>query len=140
MANFLYFAGYSRASGRTPFYRIYVASFSGNAGAANTEVLNFNTAANPNGLEDAQVPNFSSSFAPPVLLGSTVGGYTAELEIGGNGTPGECGITFYESGAPPAALASGSYSAAGFPANAAATALAGSNQFGQVVIGVLDSI
>ena len=122
MANTLNFVGYSRASGRNPFLRIFVATFTGNAGAVNTETLNFNTAGNPNGLEDAQVPSFATSFAPPFILDSTLGGYKPELEVGGNGTSGQTGITFYNG---TTALTSGAYPAA----------ITG----GQVIIGCLSS-
>ena len=122
MANTLNFVGYSRASGRNPFLRIFVATFTGNAGAVNTETLNFNTAGNPNGLEDAQVPSFASSVAPPFILDSTLGGYKPELEVGGNGTSGQTGITFYNG---TTALTSGAYPAA----------ITG----GQVIIGCLSS-
>lgn len=136
MANTIIFRGYSRASGRTPFMRIFEVAFSGNSAAANAEVLDFTKALNPNGLEDAQIPSFTTSFAPPMIVGSTLQGYQPELEIGGNGTAGQTGITFYD--ALTALAAATAYSGI-FPANAAATAIAGSTVYGQVLVGVLSS-
>lgn len=132
MANLLNFVGYSKAVGRNGFMRVYVATFSGNAGALNSETLNFNTAGNPNGLEDPGSPSFTTSFIPPVILDSTVGGNKPELQIGGNGTAGQCGISFYSAGN--TAITSGSYSSAGLPANGTVNSVA---QYGQVVIGVM---
>lgn len=126
MANQLSFVGYLRASGRIPFLRVYEATFSGAYAQDNAEVLNFNTALNPNGLENAQVPGPNPSV-PPMVLGSTTNGYVPELEIGGTGTAGEYGIRFWAGGAPPAELGAVAYSGV-FPAN-------GSN-YGQVLIGL----
>lgn len=127
MANQVSFLGYSRGSGRTPFLRIYGVTFSGDYTINYGEVVNFNTALNPNGLEDAQVPGLLP-FVPPLVLGSTTGGWKPELEIGGNGTPGEAGINFYNG---TTQLTAEAYSAVGFPVN-------GSN-FGQVLIGILSA-
>lgn len=126
MANVINYVSYSKGTGRNPFLRIYTVAFSGNAGAANSEILDFTKALNPNGLEDAASASFTTSFAPPMIVGATIGGNKAELQIGGNGTAGQAGITFYSTGN--TAITSGSYSSAGFPAN-------GSN-FGQVIIAV----
>jgi hypothetical protein len=128
MANQVSFLGYLRASGRTPFLRVYGVSFSGSYVQNYGEVINFNTALNPNGLEDPQVPLTTTPFVPPIVLGSTLGGYDPELEIGGNGTPGEYGINFFTSGG--AQLAAEAYP---FPAN---TVLGG---LGQVLIGIMDA-
>lgn len=123
MANTINFVGYLRASGRNPNFRVFVVNaFTGNAGAANSEVLDFTKAGNPNGLEDAQTPGFTTSFVPPVILDSTLLGYKPELQIGGNGTTGQCGITFYNG---TTALTSGAYPAA----------ITG----GQIIIGVMDN-
>jgi hypothetical protein len=127
MANQVSFLGYSRGSGRTPFLRVYEVSFSGSYAQDNAEVIDFNTALNPNGLEDAQVPSLSPSV-PPLVLGSTIDGYVPELKIGGTGTAGEYGIRFWAGGAPPTELGAVAYSGV-FPAN-------GSN-YGQVLIGIL---
>ena len=135
MANVLSYQGYHKGIGRTPFWRVWLATFSGNAGAANTEVLNFNTATNPNGLEDYQVPSFTSSFMVPVVLGFTTGGNVPELQYNGNGTAGEAGITFYSAGNTP--VTSGAYSAAGFPATSTVNSV---QQYGQVWIGVMDNL
>lgn len=134
MANLLNFVGYSKASGRNGFMRIFVATFSGNAGALNTEVLDFTKAGNPNGLEDPQIPSFAGSFAPPMILDSTTGGNKPELQIGGNGTTGQTGISFYSASATP--ITSGAYSAAGFPANGTVGGVA---QYGRVTLGVMSS-
>ena len=126
MANTVSFLGYSRGSGRTPFLRVYAVTFSGDYTINFGEVLNFNTALNPNGLEDPQVPGLSP-FVPPLVLGSTLNGWKPELEIGGNGTAGEVGINFYNGTTQLTAVA---YSTE-FPAN-------GSN-FGQVLIGIMSA-
>lgn len=128
MANTVNFLGYSRGSGRTPFLRVYSVAFSGSYTVNNGEVLNFNTAGNPNGLEDPAVPQAATPFVPPLVLGSTTGGWKPELQIGGNGTPGEVGIKFYNG---TTQLTAETYSSAGFPAN-------GTN-YGQVLIGVLSA-
>jgi hypothetical protein len=134
MANVLTYQAYLRGTGRNPNLRVWLATFSGNAGALNTETLNFNTAGNPNGLEDFQVPSFTGSFAAPMILGSTTGGNIAELQIGGNGTAGECGISFYSAGNTP--ITSGSYSSAGFPAGAIVNSV---QQYGNVWILTVDN-
>lgn len=128
MANTVNFLGYSRGSGRTPFLRIYSVSFSGSYTVNYGEVINLNTAGNPNGLEDAAGLTTTTPFVPPLILGSTTGGWKPELQIGGNGTAGEYGINFYNG---TTQLTAEAYSAAGFPAN-------GSN-YGQVLIGVLSA-
>ena len=64
------------------------------------EVIDLNTALNPNGLEDPQVPTSTTPFVPPMVLGSTTDGYVPELEIGGTGVAGEYGIRFWAGGAP----------------------------------------
>jgi hypothetical protein len=113
MANTLTYQAYLRGKGRSPNFRLWLAVFSGSYAQNYAEVLNFNTAGNPNGLEDFQVPDFTGPFARPMTLGSTTGGNVPELQIGGNGTAGECGINFYSGGSQ---LAAGTYSGAGFPA------------------------
>src|ERR1700678_2804590 len=122
MANTINFMGYLKASGRSPFIRVWIITFTGNAGAVNSEVLDFTKAGNPNGLEDAQPPSFTTSFVPPFILDSTLGGYKPELQVGGNGTTGQAGITFYNG---LTALISG-----GYP-----TAITG----GQVIVGCMDN-
>ncbi len=128
MANQVSFLGYSRGSGRTPFLRVYEVTFSGSYAQDNAEVIDLNTALNPNGLEDPQVPTSTTPFVPPMVLGSTTDGYVPELEIGGTGVAGEYGIRFWAGGAPPTELGAVAYSGV-FPAN-------GSN-YGQVLIGFL---
>jgi hypothetical protein len=130
MANTVNFRGYLRASGRQPFLRVFSVSFNGTYAQGNAEVINFNTAGNPNGLEDAQVPGLASPSIPFFILGSTLNGYTPELEIGGNGTPGETGIRFFTSGGTELAAAA-PYT--DFPANS----LDGGN--GLVLIGIQDA-
>lgn len=127
MANILTFVGYSRASGGNPFLRVYSAVFSGSYAQNYTEVLNFATALNPSGIEDAAFPISSPPSIDPFVLSHTCGGNLPELQIGGNGSAGQFGINFYTGGN--TQLAAGTYSGAGFPAN-------GSN-YGEVLIGVM---
>jgi hypothetical protein len=134
MANTVNFVGYSRGSGRNPFFRVFSVSFSGTYAQDNAEVINLNTANNPGGIEDAQVPLSSPPPIDPFVLGSTVGGLKAELQIGGNGTPGEFGIRFYGASATAGEateLAAGTDYSAVFPANG--------SSFGEVLIGIFQS-
>jgi hypothetical protein len=135
MANTVNFVGYSRGSGRNPFFRVFSVSFSGTYTQDNGEVVNLAAANNVNGIEDAQFPQASPLGIDPFVLGSTLNGYLPELQIGGNGTPGEFGIRFFAGGATAAGpnneLAAGDEYSSYFPAN-------GSN-FGEVLIGVLES-
>jgi hypothetical protein len=128
MANTINFVGYSRASGRDPYLRVYSVSFSGSYTINYGEVLNFAGALNPDGIEDAQFPNVAPPPIDPFVLGSTTGGWKPELQIGGSGTVGEFGINFYNG---TTQLTAETYESAGFPAN-------GSN-FGEVLIGIFQS-
>jgi hypothetical protein len=134
MANTVQFLGYLRASGRTPFLRVYGVSFSGTYAQNYAEVVNLNAALNPNGLEDPQVPNTTTPFVPPMILSATLDGWDVEIQIGGNGTPGEFGVNFYTSnGTAPIQMASGQSYSSDFPANS----VLGGN--GQVLIGIMDT-
>lgn len=128
MANTVQFLGYARASGRSPFIRVFGVSFTGTYTQDNGEVISLASALNPNGLEDPQIPVTATPFIPAKVVGSTLNGYQPELEIGGTGTPGSFGIRFWTSGG--AELAAGASYSADFPANAA---LGG---YGQVLIEV----
>ena len=129
MANTINFLGYSKATGRNAFMRIFQVVFSGSYVQNYGEVLNFATALNPNGIEDFQVPNSTTPSIPPMILDSTLNGYQPELEIGGTGTVDQYGVNFYTSGG--TQLAAGVYSGV-FPAN-------GSN-YGQLIVGIMDGL
>ncbi len=128
MANTVQFLGYARASGRSPFIRVFGVSFTGAYAQDNAEVIDLAAAVNPNGLEDPQTPQQTNPFIPAKIVGHTLNGYQPELQIGGNGTPGSYGIRFWASVG--VELAAGASYSADFPANAA---LGG---YGQVLLEV----
>jgi hypothetical protein len=135
MANTIQFVGYSKGTGRNSFMRIFLVAFSGSYVQSNAEVINFSTALNLSGIEDMQVPISASPSIPPLVLGSTLNGYQPEIQIGGTGTAGQYGITFWISGGGGQAAA-GVYSGL-FPTGAIVNTV---QQYGQVLIGIMDSL
>jgi len=134
MANTINYLGYSKATGRNSFMRIFGIYFNGSYAQNNVEVINFATALNLNGIEDFQVPNSVSPSIPPVILDSTLNGFHPELQYGGTGTVAQYGVRFWTSGG--TELAAETYVTA-FPATAI---INGVQQYGQLIVGIMDGL
>lgn len=104
MANTLSYVGYSHApSGSADFEFLYSATFTGSYTSGTPEVLNFLTAANPNGYElNGFVPPGTTTTPP--LVAANLGGYDVNVSAMVNGS---LNCSFYTSGG--TELGSGAY-------------------------------
>lgn len=107
MANVVNGVSYSHSPGGQDFATRYTITFSDNY-ATGGETINFNTAGNPNGLEDLSPGDGIPPEGIPDIISASIGGYGVGFVLGST-TPGQFNLEFYS--APGTQLAAGAYPA-----------------------------